>query len=240
LCAGCSAGEPASPDDASARGDAGAAPMHADAASEDRCVAPAGTSSAPRTIAEVVDRINAMPKPLSLPCLIETLARPLHVYATVSLTSAQPAVDRHSPRVFMFFDGLTMSVVPAGTGSRLLEFGEHRPDARSLKAEIQFPVESELSQAAPFERIIYDDKLTTCGFCHAAEQIADDVPFTRAYVSKALRPRPAERIGLDALQAEAEACDAEQQPERCALLRSLFAGAAPDAAEFPADYALFQ
>src|SRR4051794_26926429 len=73
----------------------------------DRCVAPAGTTSSPQTIADVVELLNAMPKPVSLPCFLSTLARPLEVHATLSVTSAQPAVGKRSPRIFIFLDGLT-------------------------------------------------------------------------------------------------------------------------------------
>ena len=100
----------------------------AEPGTEDECVAPAGTTPSPATIADVVALINAMPKPVTLPCFLAALARPLELYATRSVISAQPAVGRRSPRTFLFLDGLTLSVVPEGVGTRLLEMGELRDE----------------------------------------------------------------------------------------------------------------
>ena len=68
-----------------------------------RCVAPEGVSTAPQTIAEVVTLLNALPKPLNLPCFVASLARPLSLHAVNSPFSAQPAQGRRSPRIFIFF-----------------------------------------------------------------------------------------------------------------------------------------
>src|SRR5687768_10615887 len=57
-----------------------------------------GASSAmPRSIQEMVDVVNALPKPVELPCLLESLPRPLEVYATLSTLSAQQTFDRAYP-----------------------------------------------------------------------------------------------------------------------------------------------
>ena len=66
------------------------------------CRAPSSVSNAPQSIAETVTLINALPKPLTLPCFLESLARPLEMSATFSVVSAQPAVGHRSPRVFLF------------------------------------------------------------------------------------------------------------------------------------------
>ena len=226
--------------------DAGADAVAADAAAATAppwaatCVAPAGTTAAPQSIADVVGVLNAMPKPVSLACFLATLPRPLELHATRSVTSAQPAVGRRSPRIFIFLDGMILSVVPAGVGARLLEFGESRADDRSLKAEIEFPVTDALTPAAPFDRIMYDDQITSCAFCHAAETAADDITFTRAFVSRALRPSPTDQVSVAELKAELTACDATAEAERCAMLQSLFARDPPLEREFPASFALFR
>jgi hypothetical protein len=40
----------------------------------DRCVAPEGATASPRSIADVVTLLNALPSPVTLPCFLETLA----------------------------------------------------------------------------------------------------------------------------------------------------------------------
>ena len=82
--------------------------------------------------------------------------------------------------------------------------------------------------------------MTSCGFCHAAEKPAEDVAFTRAFVSQALRPAASERVGLDELLDELKACDAAAEPDRCAMLQSLLGGNAAVERDFPTSFALFQ
>lgn len=201
---------------------------------------PDGVSSSPRSIAEVAALLNALPKPVTLPCFVESLSRPLAMQAVESQVSAQPAEGRRSPRMFLFWSGLTVSVVPAGMGSHLLELGEERGDDKSLKAELEFPIADHLDAAAPFERVHYNDQLTTCGFCHQGEQPAQDAPSPNAYVSPAFRPEPWQRVPLDELETEVDACDPDAEPERCALLHALFdQRPAPSEHDFPTTYKTF-
>jgi hypothetical protein len=205
--AGCGQEQP------SARSDAGAP--------SSRCVAPAGTTASPQSIADVVTLLNALPKPVTLPCFVETLARPLAIHATQSAISAQPSVGARSPRIFLLFETLRMSIVPAGMGSRLLEFGEIRPEAHSVKAEIEFPVEATLAPEVPFERVMFSDIATGCSFCHADEQPAADFTFTKAFTSASLRPADSKSVSIPFLSNEADTCDPTAEPDRCALLKSL-------------------
>jgi hypothetical protein len=169
----------------------------------------------PRTVLEVVDRVNALPRPVTLSCFIESLARPLEINATESILSAQPAVGQRSPRAFIFADPLIMSIAFDGEGSSLLELGEVRSGgSRSLKAEIEFPVTAELSREAPFERVLFLETITSCGVCHDDEEPAPDVTFTLAFESRALRPVPEERVSLDFLMQERESCDSGREPAR--------------------------
>jgi hypothetical protein len=201
--------------------------------------APSPGLDSPQSIAGAVAWINALPKPLSLPCFLETLPRPLELYASESIFSAQPAVGSRSPRMFVFADALIMTIVADGVGSHLLEFGERRFDVKSLKGEIPFPVTAELTPAAPFEHLIIDDRFTSCALCHAEEEPDPDTSFTRAFLSRALRPVPAERVSLEELRAEAIDCDGGAEPERCAMLVALFGQGNVLDAEFPTELGTF-
>lgn len=202
------------------------------------CASPMGLAS-PSSIAQVVDWINALPKPLSLACFLDTLARPLPVYASESLFSAQPAVGRRSPRMFLFADTLIMTITPDGEGSHLLEFGERRTTSTSLKGEIPFPVTAELEPAAPYDHLIVDDRFTTCSGCHDNEEPDPSITVARAFISRAIRPAPAERVGLEELHGEARDCDALVEPERCAMLVAVFGQGGLVNAEFPATVPTF-
>ena len=193
----------------------------------------------PSTVFEVIERVNELPRPVTLPCFIESLPRPLELNATDSFLSAQPAAGRRSPRAFLFADPLIMSIAFGGSGSRLLELGEARPDGRSLKAEIEFPVTEELPRTVPFERILFVEGLTSCGVCHSEERPAPDVMFTTAFESQAYRPQPSERVSLESLRVEHERCDSVLEPERCALLQAVFGNGAVSDRDFPAALATF-
>jgi len=232
---GCTTGD-LLPPSADASLDATVSPSDAGESRHEFCGDAAPAELAPHTIADVVAWLNAAPKPVSLPCFVASLARPLDVYATNSVISAQPAGGRRSPRTFLFFEGLIASVVAEGPGSHLLEFGELRGPARTLKGEIEFPVTGALAQDAPFEQIMYDERMTDCAFCHAAELRDDTIPLARAFVSQALRPRLEERVPVAELDTTTAQCDAAAEPERCALLRSLFHGGAPRDRDFPAQF----
>ena len=129
--------------------------------------------------------------------------------------------------------------MPGGPGSRLLELGEARQADHSLKAELEFPIEKPLDEAAPYQRLPYDEGITTCGFCHQGEVHAPDVDSPYAFVSPSLRPQPSQRVPLDELRAELQACDQATEPDR-ALLHALFdAQPAPVDHEFPMTYKTF-
>jgi hypothetical protein len=194
----------------------------------------------PRSVADVVEMLNAMPKPVTLPCFLESLERPFSLQATTSVLSAQPAVGKRSPRMFLFFDPLVASVVPDGTGRHLLELGERRSETHSLKAELEFPITEEVAPEAPFARLRYDDRLSTCDFCHANSEPAEEPVFPYAFVSQALKPVLRERVKVEALMAEARACDKAVEAERCEMLNVLFReDDPPSEAEFPATYRTF-
>lgn len=193
-----------------------------DAVLHSRCVAPPGVSNAPRSIAEAVTLVNALPKPVTVACYLEALARPLELYATRGAISAQPAVGARSPRIFLFFDPLIASVVPDGMGRDLVEFGELESDTRSLKGELRFPIGAEVSADEPFAHLLFQGSRTACSLCHAEEVPHAELTFATAFVSRSLKPRPEERVSLTDLITEFLNCDPSAEPERCAILNGLF------------------
>jgi hypothetical protein len=205
-----------------------------------RCVAPEGAPTSPQTIAETLTLINSLPSPVTLPCFLQALARPLKLHAAVSVISAQPSAGARSPRIFLFFDGLRASIVPAGAGAPLLELGEIRDESRSLKAEVLFPVTTPLSNVTPFERIQFTPTVTRCGFCHPVEEPDPDVTFASAFTSVALRPLDSNAVSIASLSNELAICDPTAEPDRCALLQALFDQELPIEQAFPADLPTLQ
>ncbi len=194
----------------------------------------------PSRIGEVVDTLNAMQKPVELPCFLQRLAGPLAIDATVSVLSLQVATGRRSPRIFILLDPLIVSIVPEGQGRDLLELGERRGDARSIKAEIPFPVTSELRPQDPFEHALLSTELTSCAFCHGQETLVPNITFTRAFESQAFRPAASNRVGIDELRSEFLTCDPTLEPYRCAMLGALFNREGLTARELPASFLTFQ
>jgi hypothetical protein len=218
-------------------GDAPAAPSPR--AHTPGCQAPAGVTNRPTTIEQSVGLANALPKPLTLPCYLEALARPLPLHATLSEFSAQPARGERSPRLFIYFEPLIMTVVPDGLGRHLLEFGEQRPEHHSLKGELAFPLEAQVGPGEVYERTLFDSELTGCAFCHASERPDPSVPGGRGFVSQSLRPHDRQRVALAFMKEELAACDAAAEPERCAMLDSLFGWGEIVDWEFPREMATF-
>lgn len=205
-----------------------------------RCRAPAGVNNAPRSIAQAVELLNALPRPVTVPCFLESLARPLSLHAANSEFSAQPAAGAKSPRIFLFFDPLILSVVPAGPGAELVEFGEQRSPTSSLKAELLFPINERLDAEAPYRRLSFAASTTACGVCHQGEKAAADVGLPLAVISPALRPLPNQHVPLTNLLAEHETCDPAQDAARCELLSALLRPRpAPRERAFPATFKTF-
>lgn len=195
-------------------------------------------AEAPHDIDAVVRALNAMPKPVDLPCLLQSLPRPLSVHASTSMISLQPAFNRESPRFFIFSDPLILTVVPEGAGLDLLEMSEMKAEGRSIKAELAFPVEAELTRAAPFEHVAFEKTTTACGFCHGGEVLVES-SFARVYESQALRPLPSQTVPVEEVARAAANCDATAEPARCALLKAIFAHGEVVQREFPQSFGLF-
>jgi len=189
-----------------------------DSAPSERCAPEGEVTTRPRSIAEAVALVNALPRPATIECFVESLDRPLYVEATSSIISAQPAAGRRSPRVFLFAEPLVMSITMDGDGRDLLEFGEFVDERQTIKAEIAFPVVAEVEATAPFDRVLFDDEGpdTSCALCHRDERASGDIP--GAFVSDALRPADDTLVDLLDLQREADRCDPGREPARCAQL----------------------
>jgi len=203
-----------------------------DASTERRCVPPPGVSGSPQTIDEVVALIDALPPPVTLPCFLESLDRPLHVEAAVSRFSAQPAYQARSPRLFVFIGDLVLTVVPEGSGASLLEMGEFVDETHSRKGELELPITPPVAASAPYDRVRYEAG-TTCGGCHAEESRDETVDFADAFVSRAVRPWDGDLVAIDRLRSEWLACRPEEEPDRCAMLEAIFAHGPVEHRGFP-------
>ena len=186
-----------------------------------RCEAPPGLGS-PQTIAEALELMNALPAPVTVPCFVQSLDRPLALTATTSTVSAQPAGSANNPRIFIFSGPLVLSIVPGGIGRDVLEFGEPRGDFESLKGELIMPVDQPIPAGKPFEHLRFSSQTTICGFCHRDEHLAVDQDHPNAFISRVLRPVDELLVGVDDLRAKHVECDAEFDPMRCEILSAVF------------------
>lgn len=189
----------------------------------ERCLPAPGTTGSPRSIAELMELLEGLPKPTTVACLLQSLDRPLELYLTSSTFSAQPAPAERSPRTFVVLGPLLLSVVAEGDASTLVEVGYQTEPGRSIKAEIPFPL-----RAAPTPARLLDQvrvgRVTMCGGCHTNERQVPDGFFDGdgAFESDVIPPLYVFEVGVEVLRAEAEGCEPGLEPERCGLLSALF------------------
>ncbi len=204
------------------------------AISRELCQAPNDASFELQTIDDVVQLVNQLPFPVSLPCLLDVLPRPLRIVATSSGLSIQPALDEKNPRIFALTGQLVLAVVPNGPSASLLELSQILSSGRSVKAEIVFPVTAALDAEEPFAHTAKVDASpgTRCAFCHGSETVGAD----GHYESRALRPVPASVIPYLQTVDLVQAC-ARDPSLRCEILKALFGPAPGDVVEgkFPTD-----
>ncbi len=185
----------------------------------------------PKTIDEVTDLINSLPKPLSLACLVKSLKRPLKINMTLSRLSAQPAVGTDSPRIFIFLDDLILSIAPAGKGADLLELSEMYSDKLSLKSELKFPIKEQITYQTGFDRISLGDK-TTCRACHNNESLDNTGGKVNAYTSVALKPES--KFSLASFRQEVYQCELQEKLDyRCQLILAVAFGNSMIDTDFP-------
>lgn len=184
------------------------------------CEPPPGLGS-PSTIADVVALVNALPRPTRLSCVLESLERPLAVYASTSTAGAQPASGSHNPRLFLFRGELVMSVVLEGEASATLELAQAIGERRSIKAELAFPVDAELTPSAPYDQVELGAG-TSCGLCHGAEARVPSIDFANAWASDVFQDDPDQALPLSFVRQNAIDCDHEAEPQRCEMLDAIF------------------
>lgn len=180
-----------------------------------------------------MELVNSLPKPVSVPCVLASLERPLDVTLTQNSISAQPAAGRNNPRIFIMIDKLFISVVPDGIGSKVIELSYLVSSTTSIKAEIPFPVLSDLPPDAPYSHILNANNTTTCSICHGAETRVETITFAEAYASTAFRPPAGSLVGLDEFKLEDQACNFDLEPERCAIIRAFLGHGEVRSKSFP-------
>ena len=188
----------------------------------DGCATPTGVSGAPRSISEALILMNSLPKPVSLACFLQSLTRPLSLYMTSSGQSLQPSPGERSPRTFIVLEPLVMSIVFDGPAQAALELGYRTTESRSIKTEIHFPLQTDVTFANLFDAVV-NGTLTKCGSCHTSELVTvnEDLPVD-VFESDIIPPYDFLEVGLPSLRAEHERCDATSEPERCGLLSAIF------------------
>jgi hypothetical protein len=189
------------------------------------CVTPLGVSGTPRSLEEAVTLMNALPKPTSLECFLQALSRPLDVYMTSSGDSLQPAGGARSPRTFIVFEPLVMSIVFDGPGRPALELGYRSTPTRSIKTEFVFPRTTDVTAANFFRGALEEEgaNATRCSACHTGEVLAPSPDFPgEVFESDIFPPYDFLEVSVEELRSEREICDAAAEPERCSLLSAFF------------------
>lgn len=228
-------------DDSSTRAPASdSAPPEDSGTAADACRPGPGATGNPRTIVEVIRLINSLPMPVTIPCFLQSLDRPISLVATASVISAQPANGQDNPRLFLLRDGISLSVVPSGDVSHLLELGELTSNTTSIKGELAFPVTEPLALDAAFTHVARPAGGTVCYVCHHGEAPVTDYPADGAFESVAYRPTPRLEINFDYVEYQYETCDATLEPDRCALLSALFTQGDISRGEFPEEMPTFE
>lgn len=208
----------------------------APAAETRRCAPGPSASGAPRTIEQVVDLINSLPKPVSVACFVESLDAPLKVFASNSAASLQLSTGPEDPRWFIFSLPLIISVTSDGPGAELLEMGVLEPgNRRAVLGELRMPIQTAIQHALPFDRISKGEG-TTCGFfCHKDEERDPRIHFAEAFVSKSIRAAAGSEVTLDTLRGVLSRCQSPTASARCELLRALLVTGRAQREDFPAD-----
>lgn len=199
--------------------------------SQDSCRLRAGEVSLnPKTVDQVVELINRIEKPVTLPCLISFLPKPLKIYAVNNQASAQPAGGPDSPRIFLFNENLILSVVPDGIAKDYLEMSEVVGIYRSVKAELKFPINDIVVNGEPYLTITDQAGATTCRGCHENATPSTTITSGPAYVSDMILPNPTKRVLDTDLKYWAQYCNSNLTPFRCTMLKNIMLnGQAADA-----------
>lgn len=204
-----------------------------DSQSSDSCTDVTETLGSPKTIEETITLINALPRPLSLGCFLNSLKGPLGVMAVNSTGSAQPAVDNANPRIFIVLNKLVLSVATAGPGRSLLEFGELISGNESFKGELAFPVEGTVTINQIMNQMAQTTNSSTCATCHGAERKVQHGNLGPLWASTVVRPNTAQQVLYPYLRAQASACNPEISPHRCDILKAIYTKGQAVDVDFP-------
>lgn len=185
----------------------------------------------PKTIDETTNLINALPKPLTLPCFLENLQRPLQVSAVDSTFSAQPSAGANNPRVFIIIGEFILSVAPTGLGKNLLEMSEYTPRRDSVKAELEFPIRENIPLSKPYDHVRFDFG-TSCRFCHTGERPVTGYSGV-AFASTVMKPDPFKKVLSTSLREISLNCDSAADAYRCQILRAVFVTGQAKDSQFP-------
>ncbi len=189
------------------------------------CNPPEGVNNAPETTEEFVTFLNALPKPTNLYCIVSALKRPLKVQATTNGTSAQPANGINSPRIFISFGNLRISVVPDGESSKAIETGEILTGnaQASIKGDIPLPIREDLKASDPYNNLYKNGNMLCGGLCHRnmTEVVEDFGNGVVSYASEILSISPNDEKTLFDLRLLRDACEDNKKPI-CDFYRSLF------------------
>jgi hypothetical protein len=171
------------------------------------------------SIHSVLEGIETLPSPVTLDCVLASLERPVGIELTSDVFNTQPAHGPESPRMMLRSDTLTLTVVPVGEASNLLEFGEVHSSGLTLKAELAFPLDLPLGPEAAFERLLDtpDATSTGCQVCHFTEEQVEPGRFA----SNALRPPDGMTVPLEVLRDEHASCDWNEDALRCSLFAAV-------------------
>ena len=186
------------------------------------CSTPNGVSGRPTTLSEAIILMNSLPRPTSLACFLQALERPLSLYMTSSSLSLQPAPGARSPRTFIVNEPLVMSIVFDGPARIALELGYRTSATRSVKTEILFPIERDVTYGNFFEEVL-EGAATRCSACHTGEvrMISPAFP-VEVFESDVIPPYDMFEVELEALRTERLSCNEAIEPDRCAMLSAIF------------------
>lgn len=175
----------------------------------------------PSTFEGVIDLINALPKPLSLNCFLYNYDPPFDIFAVNNTFNAQPSAGPQSPRIFIFKDNFMISIVPDGPGRDLIEFSKATSYSMSIKGEVSFPIETNLSPDAAYTKILNSpampDQGTVCSSCHAENYLGNGV-----YESALIQGEEKHRITSLSLKKAAQSCPESNTSFRCQMLKVIF------------------
>jgi hypothetical protein len=173
------------------------------------------------TQGDLIALLNALPRPLTLPCFIASLPRPIGIQGDISLISLQPAVGKDNPRIFLRNGGMILSIALAGDQGTHIETAEPEQTGYSVKGDLGFPVTDPVVERNFFEGIRYSNG-TVCGACHSDEHLARVVDTIPAFASHAYKPSASQMLPLSSVRALADGCDPADTGLRCQMLRGLF------------------